>query len=163
MRDRSLDPDIAFIGINIRDHTATYWGDGTNKVTFTTLPTAADGVRRILHHPAQTTNRVLPIRNFELSPVEIVALLEEVQGVKYSVTHIEDHESLIKENQRKWREEKSVGAALTLVTAGFLLPGYGSNFLEEGRKKVGNEAVELDAGAVKWEDVVREAMERYGV
>jgi uncharacterized protein YbjT (DUF2867 family) len=160
---RALDPSIAFIGIDIHAHTAELWAQGTYKMTFTTLPTAADAVRRILLNPEATQNRVVPVRNFEASLNEIVALLEEAQGVKYKLTPVEDTDETIGLKQKEWVEsgERDVGAALWLVKAGFLLPGYGSNFAESGRWKLGNEIVGFDAGSVGLRDVVGDVVERF--
>lgn len=132
-------------------------------MTFTTLPTAADAVRRILLNPEATQNRVVPVRNFEVSLSEIVALLEEAQGVKYTLTPIEDTDELITSKQKQWVEsgEQDVGAALWLVKAGFLLPGYGSNFVESERWTLGNELVGFDAGSAKVGDVVKEVVARF--
>jgi hypothetical protein len=132
-------------------------------MTFTTLPTAADAVRRILLNPEATENRVVPVRNFEASLGEIVALLEEAQGVKYEVTPVENTDELIESKQKQWVEsgEQDIGAALWLVKAGFLLPGYGSNFAESKKWTLGNELVGFDAGSAKLVDVVRGVVARF--
>lgn len=129
-------------------------------MSFTTLPTAADAVRRILLNPEATQNRVVPVHNFEASLGEIVALLEEAQGVKYEITPVENTDELIKLKQKQWVEsgEQDVGAALWLVKAGFLLPGYGSNFTESSKWTLGNELVGFDAESAKLRDVVKEAV-----
>ena len=160
---RALDPSIAFIGIDIRAHTAEMWAQGTYKATFTTLPTAADAVRRILLNPDATQNRVVPVRNFEASLGEIVALLEEAQGVKYTLTPVENTEELIKSKQKQWVEsgEQDVGAALWLVKAGFLLPEYGSNFAESSRWTLGNELVDFPAEGATLRDVIRDTVAKY--
>lgn len=160
---RALDPSIAFIGIDIRAHTAESWAQGTYKMSFTTLPTAADAVRRILLNPEATQNRVVPVRNFEASLGDIVALLEEAQGVKYKVTPIEDTDETIKAKQKQWVEsgEQDVGAALWLVKAGFLLPGYGSNFAEGSKWTLGNELMGFPAESAKLGDVIRDTVAKF--
>jgi hypothetical protein len=132
-------------------------------MTFTTLPTAADAVRRILLNPEATQNRVVPVRNFEVSLSDIVALLEEAQGVKYTFTPVENTDGLIAAKQKAWVEsgEQDVGAALWLVKAGFLLPGYGSNFAESSKWTLGNEIVGFDAESAKVGDVVKEVVARF--
>ena len=160
---RALDPSIAFIGIDIRAHTAESWAQGTYKMTFTTLSTAADAVRRILLNPEATQNRVVPVRNFEASLGDIVSLLEKTQGVKYEVTPVENTDELIKSKQKRWVEsrEQDVSAALWLVKAGFLLPGYGSNFAESSRWMLGNELVGFDAESAELSDVVRDVVAKF--
>jgi hypothetical protein len=132
-------------------------------MTFTTLPTAAEAVRRILLDAEATQNRVVPVRNFEASLGDIVAVLEEAQGVKYKVTPVENTDELIESKQKQWIEsgEQDVGAALWLVKAGFLLPGYGSNFAESSKWTLGNELVGFDAESAKLRDVVREVVARF--
>lgn len=139
------------------------WAQGTYKMTFTTLSTAADAVRRILLNPEATRNRVVPVRNFEASLSDIVALLEDAQGVKYTPTSVENTEELIKFKQKQWVEsgEQDVGAALWLVKAGFLLPGYGSNFAESSRWTLGNELVGFPAEGADLRDVIRETVARF--
>jgi hypothetical protein len=131
-------------------------------MTFTTLPTAAEAVRRILLDAEATQNRVVPVRNFEASLGDIVAVLEEAQGVKYKVTPVENTDELIESKQKQWIEsgEQDVGAALWLVKAGFLLPGYGSNFAESSKWTLGNELVGFDAESAKLKDVVRDVVAR---
>ena len=132
-------------------------------MTFTTLSTAADAVRRILLNPEATRNRVVPVRNFEASLSDIVALLEDAQGVKYTLTSVENTEELIKFKQKQWVEsgEQDVGAALWLVKAGFLLPGYGSNFAESSRWTLGNELVEFPAEGATLRDVIRDTVAKF--
>lgn len=132
-------------------------------MTFTTLPTAADAVRRILLHPSKTQNTVIPVRNFEASVPDIVALLEDAQGVKYQVKSIEGTGELVGTMQNRWAEsgETDVEAALALVKAGFLLPEYGSNFAESGRYPLGNELVGFSTEGAKLQDVVRDVVARY--
>ena len=132
-------------------------------MTFSTLPTAADAVRRILLNPEVTQNRVVPVRNFEASLNEIVALLQEVQGLKYQLKPVEASSELIKSKQKQWVDsgEQDIGAALWLVKAGFLLPEYGSNFAESARWTLGNELVGFPAESAKLRDVVKETMARF--
>nr|OQO25329.1 hypothetical protein B0A51_06691 [Rachicladosporium sp. CCFEE 5018] len=152
--DWALDPSIAFIGINIAQHTVDYWAQGSHKLSFSTLPTSAQGYRHILKHPAESENKIAPIRNFEVAQAEIVAVLEKIQGVKYSVTYI-DHEQLISGARAKWDAVKDILAALKLVCAGFLLPGYGSNLVDGEMGEAARATIEHQAGAVEFEDVPR--------
>jgi hypothetical protein len=131
-------------------------------MTFTTLPTAAEAVRRILLDAEATQNSVVPVRNFEASLGDIVAGLEKAQGVKYKVMPVENTDELIESKQKQWIEsgEQDVGATLWLVKAGFLLPGYGSNFAESSKWTLGNELVGFDAESAKLKDVVRDVVAR---
>ena len=57
--------------------------------------------------------------------------------------------------------EQDVGAALWLVKAGFLLPGYGSNFTESSKWTLGNELVGFDAESAELSDVVRDVVAKF--
>ena len=161
---RALNPSIAFIGIDIRGHTAElYWAQGTYKMTFTTLATASDAVQRILLNPDATQNHIVPVRNFETSLSEIVALLGEAQGVKYTLNPIENTDKLIESKQKQWVDSggQDVGAALWLVKAGFLLPRCGFNFAEGSKWTFGNELVGFPAESATLRDVIRETVAKF--
>lgn len=161
--NRALNPATPFIGIDIHQHTAEYWSEPPYRFSFTTLPTAAEALRIILHRPDATRNRVVPVQNFLLSQADIVALLEEIQGVKYCVSHLGSAEDYIESMKKRWTESggKDMEARLGLAKAGFLLPGFGSNFEENRRWGLGNALFGFEAGMVRVEDVVREALEKY--
>lgn len=101
----------------------------------------------------------MPIRAFEASQNEIIQILESIQKVQYNIENLEP-DSLISESQKSWREEKKASAALTLVKAGFFLPGYGSNLVGEGIVPVGNEY--LDLSTLSIQDIVQEAARSWG-
>ena len=65
--------------------------------------------------------------------------------------------------QKLWVEsgERDVGAALWLVKAGFLLPGYGSNFAESERWVLGNEIVGFDAESVGLRGVIGSVVAKF--
>ncbi|KIV88049.1 hypothetical protein PV10_08979 [Exophiala mesophila] len=157
--DWALNPDIAFANINLRTHTASVWAKGDHKLSWTTLPWAAEGIVQIILAGEVSANKVVPIRAFEASQNEIIQILESVQKVKYRVTNI-DPDSVIPESQKIWREEKKGPAALTLVKAGFFLGGYGSNLVDEGIVPTGNEYLTLSPLSVQ--DIVREATRLWG-
>lgn len=92
-----------------------------------------------------------------------MALLEEILGVKYCVSHLGGAEDYIESMKKRWTEsgEKDMEARLGLAKAAFLLPGFGSSFEENRRWGLGNALVGFEAGMVRVEDVVREALERY--
>lgn len=102
---------------------------------------------------------MVPIRAFEASQNEIIQILESIQKVKYNVENL-DPDSVISESQKSWREEKKPSAALTLVKAGFFLPGYGSNLVDDGIVPVGNEYLALSTLSIQ--DTVQEAAWSWG-
>jgi len=76
----------------------------------------------------------------------------------YEVKHI-DSAPVIAESKKKWKDSKSkdVWSAITLVKAGFLLRGYGSNFPEESTVPIANEMLGL--GKLRFVDVVKQEAE----
>ena len=152
---RTLEPAIAFANIDIKAHTAKLWSNGSHKLSWSTLPWAAEGIAQILLAPSQTANKVVPIRGFEASQNDIIALLEKVQNTKYEISHF-DTDKVIAEAQKSWKENKDTHSALLLVKAGFLVHGYGSNFITEGTTQVGNEFLYLPK--LELEPIVKEAV-----
>ena len=157
---RALNPSIAFANINMKAHTASLWANGTHKLSWTTLAWAAEGIAQILQSPAQTANKVVPIRAFEASQADIVSALEKAQGTAYAISHVEDPDAAILRAQTSWKERRDGASALLLVKAGFFLDGYGSNFITEGSAKVGNEFLP-DLPKLQFDDVIAEVLETW--
>ena len=143
------------MGIDAKAHTAQLWGDGKHRTSLSTLPWAAEAIAQILRNPELTKNKIFPVRAFEASPREIVAALEEVQGVKYELNQV-DGKKQIEVNQRKWAEGDTSGL-LPLIQAGFLLPGYGSNLVDEGLVEIGSD--QLGLPMISLDTTVRLAVE----
>lgn len=57
--------------------------------------------------------------------------------------------------QQKWAEGDT-SALLPLIQAGFLLPGYGSNLVDEGVREIGSGR--LDLPRISLDSVVQEAV-----
>lgn len=163
--NRALNPATPFIGIDIHPHTVEYWSEPPYRFSFTTLSTAVEALRLILHRLDATRNRVVPVQNFLLSQADITALLEQTQGLKYRVAHLGNAEEFVEAMKKRWTEpgEKDVEARLGLAKAGFLLPGFGSNFEETRMWGLRNGLIGFEAGMVRVEDVVKEALERYAI
>ncbi|EXJ57696.1 uncharacterized protein A1O5_12486 [Cladophialophora psammophila CBS 110553] len=157
--DWSLEPAISFAGINIKTHTARLWQNGTHKLSWSTLPWAAEGIAQILLAPSETTaNKVVPLHGLSASQNDIVAALEHLQGTKYTITPF-DADAVIAGAQRSWRENKDTDSALALVKAGFFLDGYGSDFVNEAITPNGNEFLDLPP-LEPFERIVAEAVRR---
>ena len=142
------------MGIDAKTHTAQLWDDGKHRTSFTTLPWAAEAIAQILSNPELAKNKIFPVRAFEASPREIVAALEKEQSVKYGISHV-DGKKQIEVNQKKWAEGDT-SAVLPLLRAGFLLPGFGSNLVDEGVVEIGSD--KLDLLNITLSQVVQEAV-----
>ena len=151
----SLAPAIKFPDIDVVEHTATLWAGGNHKLSWTTIAWSAQAIAEILLHPEETKNNVVPVRALEASQNDIVAVLEELQGVKYE-TSAADHEKQIKDARADWEKTHARWPGLVLVKAGFLLDGYGSNFVDEGIVEVGNGYLGLKD--LQLEDILREVL-----
>lgn len=86
----------------------------------------------------------------------MVAALEKVQRKKYGIISHFDAEEVIGKAKASWRENKDTPSALSLVKAGLLLDGYGSDLVHEAITQVGNEY--LDLPELRMEDVVEQAV-----
>jgi hypothetical protein len=154
LTDRCITIAPSFAGLNTTSHTAQVWNDGTYRLSWTTLPWSAQAIAQILRKPELSKNKVFPVRAFEASQRDVVAALEQAQGVKYQISHI-DGEKAIEESKRKW-SEGDVNGLYTLVAAGFFTPGFGSNLVDDGIVEVGSDR--LDLPKVTLEEVVEEAV-----
>ncbi|OCT53748.1 nmrA-like family protein [Cladophialophora carrionii] len=135
--DWALEPAVAFAGIDITHHTAALWAGGEHRLSWSTLPWAAEGIKQMLIAPPEVTaNKVMPLHGFLASQNEIVALLEEIQGVKYAISRL-DEGVVIAAARQSWDANKDVKSALDLVKAGFFLDGYGSDLVGGGLRRWG--------------------------
>ena len=153
----ALQPAIAFAGINIETRTAKLWQNGTHKLSWSTLPWAAQGIAQILlADPATTANKVIPLHGLSASQNEIVALLEKYQNTNYEISHFDD-ETVVQEAKASWAANKT--GALDLVKAGFFLDGYGSDFVGDGIVQNGNEFLTLET--LDLEEIVKGAVDKW--
>lgn len=143
-----------FAGIDAAAHKAQFWDDGNRRLSFTNLPWAAEAITQILQNPELTKNKVFPVRAFEASQREVVAALEQEQGVKYQITQVEGQKWI--EDHRKKLESGDNSAIGPLIQAGFFVPGFGSNLVEEAIVEVGND--KLDLPKLTLERVVADAV-----
>jgi hypothetical protein len=158
MSQRSLEPDISFAEININDHTAKLWDNGNHKLSWSTLPWAAEGIAQILLAPERTANKVVPLHGFEANQNEIISALERLQNVTYDISHL-NSQDIIETSQDSWAKNKDIPSALWLVKAAFLLHGYGSNLVTEAITQVGNEFLTLPP--LKFDEVVETAVKQW--
>jgi uncharacterized protein YbjT (DUF2867 family) len=143
-----------FAGFDAKTHTARLWDGGEHRLSFTTLPWVGEAIAQILRNPELTKNKIFPVRAFEASQKEIVAVLEREQGVKYEVTLV-DGQKMIDEGKKKW-EAGDASGIMQCIQAGFLLKGFGSNLQEELVVKVGSD--ELDLPKLTLEQTVKDAL-----
>lgn len=123
-----------------------------------TLPYCAQAVVRLFRHPEIAENQRVFLSPFEASQRQVVAELEKLQNVAYSNVDV-DGSQVVRDAQAKWKGEKDMNAAFTLVKASILLPEYKAGFVSAGKHPVLEDLVGLPKLSV--EDVVREWVEQH--
>jgi hypothetical protein len=111
---------------------------------------------QILKHPELFKNKRVFVSPFEASQRQVIAELERQQGVKYSISAVNDQEE-IRKAQEGWELRKDIASAYRLVAAGVLLPEYKSGFATAGKDPLLEETVEMPK--ITLEDVVREKLQ----
>lgn len=77
-----------FTGFHLESKTATIYDDGNQPTSVSTLSAVGQAVVGILSKPNETANKRLYIASFEPTQNEILALLEDLTGSKWSTTNI---------------------------------------------------------------------------
>ncbi|KAK3641096.1 hypothetical protein LTR56_011542 [Elasticomyces elasticus] len=113
--------DNIFIGIDPFAHKVEYWQNGTH---------TAQAVIASLKHPEATRNQRIFVSPFEVSQRKIVEVLEELQGVKYDVTHIPGD---IMERTNARIVGGDTNAVAVTIAAGVLLSEYRADFVSSGK------------------------------
>lgn len=119
-----------------------------------TLPWAAEAVVVALLHQSETTNKVVPVRGFEASQLDLIHVLERLQGVRYQISH-QDGAETIRQAREKY-EGGDANAALVLVRASLFLDGYGSSFIKDGIVPIGNDFLPLKT--IEMGEVIRSVL-----
>jgi uncharacterized protein YbjT (DUF2867 family) len=73
--------------INLKEKKATVVDSGNEKFQASTLAHIGKAVAGILKHPEETANKYLSTASFNLSQNELIAIVEELVGQKFPVTH----------------------------------------------------------------------------
>ncbi|KAJ7340631.1 hypothetical protein DFH08DRAFT_783107 [Mycena albidolilacea] len=97
-----------FSGIDVEKHTVKVYGYPEAEVSVTALKECHRAVHRrvLLPFPAGQASREIRIRGDHLTWAQLVALLEEIQGVKYQVTYIDPKEAAKKQEEARLRGDE---------------------------------------------------------
>ncbi|KAI9815275.1 MAG: hypothetical protein M1827_002755 [Pycnora praestabilis] len=120
---------VGFLGFDINSESVTIYGDGTKKLSMTTLSTSALSVVKVLLNPTETANQHVFVQSFLASQNEVLAVLEEVGGKKWKVTKAD-----IEETAKVGHEMLAKGDGLGIVPVLRVISygeGYGSNWEED--------------------------------
>jgi hypothetical protein len=148
--------DVGALDIDPVNHKADLWADGQHAFSSTPLAYCAAAVPQILKHLELFKNKRVFVSPFEATQRQVIAELERQQGVKYSITAVNDQEE-IQKAQEGWELRKDIPSAYRLVAAGVLLPEYKSGFATAGKEPLLERLVEMPK--ITLEDVVREKLQ----
>ena len=113
-----------------------------------------------LKHPEETKNRRVFLEAFTASQQDIVAELEQQQGVKYSELEPVDGTKTVTDAHKRWEAsgQTDVDAAITTVVAEILMEEYHADFVRSGKKPMLEDFVQMPK--VTLQDVVKTVVER---
>ena len=126
---------MKFLGIDPEHHTVKYWRDGASKWTATTLPYTAAAVIQILKNPEATANKRVFVEPFTTTQREVVAELEDIQGVKYEELPF-DADAEVKKAKDKWLRDHDITSIYVTIPAVVLLSEYEPAFGMAGKKPI---------------------------
>ncbi|KAF2119781.1 hypothetical protein BDV96DRAFT_486581 [Lophiotrema nucula] len=154
--DWALDPAKSgnFLGIDVKNKSATLWDSGNNNFTITTSGNTGLAVVRALLKPEETTNKQIFLSDFVTTSNEIIASLEKQTGVKWNITKRDSKPELL--TLRKRFDEGDYNATYPLLTLSFVADvDVGYDFPKE--RRIWNEQLGLPAQYL--DKVVKEAIE----
>lgn len=91
------------MGYNLKDKTATIWDSGNEPFTGTNLAFIGQAIAGVLKHPEETANKYIEVASFTTTQNELLKILEEETGAKWTVEHkkTEDSQKLADEKLSK--------------------------------------------------------------
>ncbi|KAJ7472617.1 hypothetical protein FB451DRAFT_1089490 [Mycena latifolia] len=122
-----------FYGVDVEKHTVEAYGYPDAELSVTAIKDivryTVDSI--LLPFPAGQSGREIRVRGDHMTWAQLIALLEEVQDVKYKVTFIDPKEAAKKQEEARQRgdeEEEIAWAGRTLVPTGMVrVPGPWDN------------------------------------
>ena len=109
---------LGLFGFDLRSKTATLVDGGTAIFTASTLPTIARGILAMLEYAHATKNQYVYISSFHTSQMDILTVLEKIDGTNWTVKHVTSEE-LISQGHQRLSEGDEMGA-IDLVGGGAL-------------------------------------------
>ena len=90
----SIGLKVKFLGVDLTNQTATLIDGGNQKVIHTTLDTIVSAVVGVLSKPDNFKNRPVYIHDFFVSQREILEVVEEELGTKFTINHVKSEDLL---------------------------------------------------------------------
>jgi hypothetical protein len=109
---------LGLFGFDIKSKTATLVDGGTAVFTASTLPTIAKGILAMLEDENTTKNHYVYISSFHICQMDILAVLERLDGTKWTVKDVTSEELITRGKQRL--DEGDQMGAIDLVGGGAL-------------------------------------------
>jgi len=85
--------NVGSLGVNIKNKTATIFDSGNEKFTGSNLPFIGQAIAAVLKNPEPTANKYIEVASFTTTQNEILKLLEEESGAKWTVEHKKTEDS----------------------------------------------------------------------
>jgi len=145
--------EVKFLDIDPEAHTATYWDEGKQAPSMTTLPYAAQGVIQLLRNPQLFKNQRVFMQAFAASQSDIVAELEKLQGIKYKVVTINGPEK-VRQSHATLANGFDLTATLDTIRAELFIAEYKADFVAAGKSPILEEVIEMPK--LTMQDIVRE-------
>ncbi|KAJ5970637.1 uncharacterized protein N7479_000555 [Penicillium vulpinum] len=143
-----------FLGFDITSHTATIWDGGDKSFTLTNQKALGEAVASVLVHSHEGRNQFLFIASVETTQKDILAVLEEESGVKWTVNETTT-DIQVNEGVKKLAAGDFNGAfPLVRATAFGNTPGLHSNYAKE--EKLANNVLGLELETVN--DVIKRVL-----
>lgn len=76
---------VGSLGISLPTKTATIWDSGNEPFTGTNLGTIGLAIASVLKHPEETANKYLQVASFVTTQNQVLSILEEETGTKWTV------------------------------------------------------------------------------
>ena len=107
-----------YLGFDIRNHKATVYGHGVNKVSWISLKDVASFAVHSLDND-KTTNRVFELGGPEaLSPLEVIKLAENLTGSSFELQYVPEEVIRNQKNTSEFPLEQSFSALMLTLAAG---------------------------------------------
>lgn len=128
-----------FLGFDLVKHEAMIFDEGDCPFSVCTLPLIGAAVANALMKPEATANKYVYVSSFTTTQNEILAALENVQGVPWEVQKIQSKSKVHEAQETLKAGGDAVAAFRLLILALSYTSGYGNDF----RGKEWNETLDL--------------------
>ncbi|EPS39551.1 hypothetical protein H072_6663 [Dactylellina haptotyla CBS 200.50] len=120
-----------FLGMHINEKRFVKWDDGEGVFSCSTEDNTALAVVNALKAGDQFKNTNLFLSDFAITQNQLFDAIERIQGVKYTVEHIDSYKFV--DEKKKAVENGDKYATYDLIETGFITGRYGGHFEKDGQ------------------------------